>query len=116
MARPRSCRWKFRLQQHPGPEKPRTVHPQPRLPCLTLLGRFECGLCDEMAFEFHEWSSLRSVPFDRADVDSNPDWQRRFGLRVPVILDSWGEVVCEGRFDVQALDGWMIERRRHGGT
>lgn len=90
------------------------MSPPAPVPRLTLLGRIDCGLCEEMAFELQQWSSTRNVAFDHADVDGNPDWQRRFGLRVPVIMDTWGEVVCEARFDVQAMDGWLIECRRRG--
>jgi hypothetical protein len=41
------------------------------------------------------------------DVDSRPDWQERYGLRIPVLLDG-DRVVCEGHLDrgaVLALTG-----------
>lgn len=63
-----------------------------------LLGRAGCHLCDEMheAVTMHLGAAIR---IETADVDTRPEWQRRYGLRVPVLLDEWGEVIAEGRFE-----------------
>jgi len=49
------------------------------------------------------------IELRHADVDSRPDWQRRYGLRIPVLLDGWDEVVCEAHFDAEAFSAWHRE-------
>lgn len=54
---------------------------------LTLLRREGCGLCEEMLAELAELAAQWPLPpVDTADVDADPDWQRRYGLRIPVLL------------------------------
>lgn len=54
---------------------------------LTLLGREGCELCEQMLTELAELAAeLPLPPVDVADVDADPDWQRRHGLHVPVLL------------------------------
>jgi hypothetical protein len=54
---------------------------------LTLLTRAECALCDDM---LHELQALRAryalPPIRLLDVDSDRELQRRYGLKVPVLL------------------------------
>ncbi len=55
-------------------------------PLLTLYGRSYCHLCDDMLVALR---SLREVPaFDLGyvDVDSDPQFERRFGELVPVLM------------------------------
>lgn len=73
-------------------------------PRFLLLTRPECHLCEALYGELQEALAGRPARVDLADVDSRPDWQRRYGLRIPVLLDSWGEVVCEGRFEAAAFE------------
>lgn len=68
---------------------------------LRLLSRRGCHLCELMIEEL--------VPLCRGelklavlDVDSRPDWQDLYGLRIPVLLDG-DRVVCEGRLDRAAV-------------
>jgi hypothetical protein len=75
-----------------------------------LLGRVDCPLCEELYAEVHMALAGRPAEVATADVDSRPEWQRRYGLRIPVLLDAWNEVVCEGRFDAQAFEESMRER------
>jgi len=81
---------------------------------LLLLARPECGLCEEMEIELRSHPAFAGVELRHAEVDSQPDWQRRYGLRVPVLLDRWNEVVCEGRFDADAFSAWRLEIARRG--
>lgn len=54
---------------------------------MTLLGREDCGLCEEMAEALRALAAELPLPeWDFADVDSDPDWQRRYGLKIPVLL------------------------------
>ncbi|TDU25862.1 glutaredoxin-like protein DUF836 [Panacagrimonas perspica] len=81
---------------------------------LLLLGRPECGLCEEMEIALRSHHAFEGVELQHADVDSQADWQRRYGLRVPVLLDRWGDVVCEGHFDTDAFSAWRLEMARRG--
>jgi len=54
---------------------------------LTLVGREECGLCDEMQADLARLRATRPLPPLRViDVDSDPELVRRYGLHVPVLL------------------------------
>lgn len=79
---------------------------------LLLLGRADCGLCEELEAELRAHPGFAQIELHLDEVDSQPEWQRRYGLRVPVLLDAWNEVVCEGRFDATAFEQWCEERRR----
>lgn len=79
---------------------------------LLLLGRPDCGLCEELEQELRAHPGGADVQLDHGDVDSRPDWQRRYALRIPVLLDAWNEVVCEGRFDADGFARWRREARR----
>ena len=78
-------------------------------PRLLLLGRPDCGLCEEFEAELRGHTAFAGLDLVHADVDSNADWQRRYGLRIPVLLDGWNEVICEARFDGEAFDAWHRE-------
>lgn len=79
---------------------------------LLLLSRADCPLCEEMEVELRVHASSGPLALQLADVDANPVWQRRYGLRVPVLLDAWSEVVCEGRFDAESFEQWQRESAR----
>ena len=66
-----------------------------RLPAgLVVLSREGCGLCHEMLEALAELERERSIPaVTIVDVDSDPDLQRQFGLKVPVLLLD-GSVIC----------------------
>ncbi len=70
---------------------------------LTLLSREGCGLCEEFAAEVAALSEqIPLPPLEIADVDSDPEWQRRYGLKIPVLL--WdGEPVLTTFFDAAEL-------------
>ena len=54
---------------------------------LTLIGREECGLCDDMLADLERLRATRPLPPLRlVDVDSDPELVRRHGLHVPVLL------------------------------
>jgi hypothetical protein len=37
------------------------------------------------------------------DVDEREDWQRRYGLKIPVVLDANGLMLMSGAFDAARL-------------
>ena len=77
---------------------------------LRLMTRSECELCEymEMALRGHSlFANVTSLEF--VDVDEHELLKRRYGLRIPVLLDAWQEVICEGRFDERAFEQWFDE-------
>ena len=76
---------------------------------LLLLSRAECGLCEEMEAELRAHAAFVRCTLEIRDVDTDAILQRRYGLRVPVLLDAWNEVVCEARFDDSAFERWCEE-------
>jgi hypothetical protein len=79
---------------------------------LLLLGRPDCGLCEEFEAELRAHPDFERLHLEHGDVDSNGDWQRRYGLRIPVLLDPWNEVICEVRFDSESFAAWHREARK----
>lgn len=69
---------------------------------LLLLTRPECGLCEEFR-EALEQAFPGRFELREACVDDDPTWQRRFGLKIPVLLDEDGRLLCATRFDPEAL-------------
>jgi hypothetical protein len=70
---------------------------------LTLLTRAECGLCEEMAHELALLAARHALPpLTLLDVDSNRELQRRYGLKIPVLLLD-AVPVCSGRLDPAEL-------------
>jgi hypothetical protein len=70
---------------------------------LTLLMREECELCEQMYAALSALARRVALPaVSTADVDSDPHWQRRYGLKVPVLLLD-GTPVCRTRLDEEQL-------------
>ncbi|HEY6450984.1 MAG TPA: glutaredoxin family protein [Steroidobacteraceae bacterium] len=80
-----------------------STSPAGRHGALTLLTRAECGLCEEMLAELRALGARATLPpLCLVDVDSDPQLQRRYGLRVPVLLLD-GDVICSHRLDAEEL-------------
>jgi hypothetical protein len=71
---------------------------------LLLYTRRGCHLCE--AAEDMVAAHTRAAAVEILDVDANPDLQRLYGLRVPVLMAD-GTVVLEGRFDESVLARFM---------
>ena len=76
---------------------------------LILLGRDGCGLCEEFVEAFAAAFPAALASLEIADVDSRPGWQGRYGLVIPVLLDDEGTVICETRFDAEAVAGALAD-------
>ncbi len=75
------------------------IAPPPGAIACTLLTGRECPLCDEFRAELERWDGGRNFHvLTFADIDTDPDLSRHFGLRVPVLLHGDAEL-CAGRFD-----------------
>lgn len=79
---------------------------------LLLLGRAACALCEEFEQALRAHPAFAGLQMQHADVDESPEHLRRYGLRVPVLLDAWNELVCEGHFDAAAFAQWREEMKR----
>ena len=71
-------------------------------PVLLLLTRPGCELCEEFRAELEQAFPNR-FELREACVDDDPDWQRRYGLKIPVLLDQQGTLLCATRFDPASL-------------
>ncbi len=70
---------------------------------LTLLTRAECGLCEDMLHELQALHARHALPPLRLlDVDSDRELQRRYGMKIPVLLLD-DAPLCSGRLDRQEL-------------
>lgn len=64
---------------------------------LRFLTRQGCHLCEDAL------AMLAGVSFDIIDIDHDPDLLLLYDERVPVLLDSSGDVVLEGLFTDDAV-------------
>ncbi|MGA2563045.1 MAG: glutaredoxin family protein [Steroidobacteraceae bacterium] len=72
-------------------------------PTLTLLTRAECGLCEEMQAALQALGRRAALPpIAIVDVDSDAQLQRRYGLKIPVLLLG-ATPVCSQRLDASEL-------------
>lgn len=70
---------------------------------LTLLTRAECGLCEDMVNELQALGARHVLPPIRLlDVDSDRELQRRYGMKIPVLLLD-DVPVCSVRLDRDEL-------------
>lgn len=69
---------------------------------LLLLTRPDCDLCAEFRAELEQAFPDR-YEIDEACVDDRPEWRQRYGLKIPVLLDGHGTVLCSVRFDPEVL-------------
>lgn len=64
-----------------------------------LLSRAGCELCEDFALALH----ARALAFEIVDVDADPELRRRYGHRIPVLLDAQGFLLMEGAFAPERL-------------
>ena len=69
---------------------------------LLLLTRPGCHLCEEFRDELEQAFPGR-YQLREACVDDRPEWRERYGLKIPVLLDEQGELLCATRFDPESL-------------
>jgi Glutaredoxin-like domain (DUF836) len=72
---------------------------------LTLLTREECGLCEQMLAELARLRAHHALPPLRLldlDTEADPELQRRYTLKVPVLLLD-GVLIASGRLDAGEL-------------
>jgi hypothetical protein len=70
---------------------------------LVLLTRPECGLCEQMLQELETLRQRHTLPMIQLlDVDSDSELQRRYGLKIPVLLLD-RVPICSVRLDPDSL-------------
>lgn len=70
---------------------------------LTLVSRADCELCTRFLEELEALRTRAPIPaVDVVDVDSDASLQRRWSLKVPVLLLD-GALVCGPKFDAGEL-------------
>lgn len=76
-------------------------------PRLLLLTRPGCELCEELEIELMSHFGSETFDVSHADVDSDPEWRRRYGLKIPVLLADDGELLCSVRLDVDVVQAHL---------
>ncbi len=78
----------------------------PTVPCLTLVTRQDCPLCEDFQTALVAWCDRqRSFSLRVVDVDDSVILQQLYGWSVPVLLDG-EQLVCSGYFDADRLAAW----------
>ncbi len=72
-----------------------------------LLTRDGCELCEDAALAL---TLDGRVPFSAVPVDSRTDWLRRYGDRIPVLLDPQGLLVLAAPIDAEAVDAFVSKK------
>ncbi len=72
---------------------------------LTLVTRAGCHLCEDMERELAVQAEALGLAYTLQDVDADPDLQRRYGERVPVLLAAGAEL-CHYHLDPLSLRRW----------
>ena len=72
---------------------------------LTLYGRPECHLCDEMLAEL-EPMLQGAVRIQTVDISGDDDLEVRFGLKIPVLCAGDIELCCY-RLDKDRVHQWL---------
>jgi hypothetical protein len=78
---------------------------------LTLYGRKDCCLCDEMAEVVAVVAAERGYEVRKIDVDDDPALARAYGHEIPVLCAGDRRVVA-GRVSVRALRALLARHAR----
>ncbi len=80
---------------------------------LILYGHDGCGLCDrlERLITPHLAGASRTLPqLIKRDITNDPDWQQRYGARIPVLVYN-DRVILEGRPDPDHIEQVITKLR-----
>jgi len=80
-----------------------------------LLSRPACHLCDEMEEVLAAVLPSHGEDYVVEDVDSRPEWRRRFGEVIPVLLRD-GKPVAKLELDRQRLERIVRQSRARAGA
>lgn len=80
-----------------------------------LYTRAGCHLCEEMLQELEALRQTTSEAFavEILDIDRDPETQRHYALRIPVLTaETGGKVLCETRFHRQSVLDYLAASKR----
>ena len=69
---------------------------------LTFVTRHGCGLCAEALPRLERAVRWLPVVLDIVDIETEPDLEAEYHLRIPVVLDRNGKVIAEGQIGRRA--------------
>lgn len=75
------------------------------MPEWTVYSRAECSLCEHMLEQLAELLGPQ-VPVQVIDIDGEPELERKYGTRIPVLLAD-GEFVCAYRLDAERVRAYL---------
>lgn len=73
-----------------------------------VLSRADCSLCEAMLVELCDLLGERAAAIEVLDISGNPELERQYGQRIPVLLIE-GDFVCAYRLDPQRLRGYLAD-------
>ena len=76
---------------------------------LTVYGRPDCHLCQEMVDALEELKDPYAFNFNFVDIDENPRLVMLYGTIVPVLLGN-GQEICRHHLDFPALKAFLDTR------
>jgi glutaredoxin len=79
-------------------------------PRLTVYSRSRCRLCDDMITALRRLQAANSFDFCTVDVDRDPDLERRYGDKVPVLAYGAREL-CHYRLEAAVVTAFLAEFR-----
>jgi predicted thioredoxin/glutaredoxin len=71
------------------------------MPQWTVYSRADCSLCEHMLEQLAELLGPQ-VPVQVVDIEGDPELERKYGTRIPVLLAD-GEFVCAYRLDPERV-------------
>lgn len=74
---------------------------------LRLYHRPACHLCEEMLAELEQLRLTTTFELDQIDVDDNLPLRERYHVRVPVLEDGDGKLLCEVFLDPSAVLNYL---------
>jgi thioredoxin reductase (NADPH) len=79
-------------------------------PKLTVYNRAYCHLCEEMIEALRSLQGRAHFEIAIIDVDSDPELERRFGDKVPVLMHGAHEL-CHYQLDSAAVTAYLSKFR-----
>ena len=79
-------------------------------PTLTVYSRACCHLCDEMIEALRALQGFFQFEIAVADIDADPELERRHGERVPVLMHG-GRELCHYRLDTAIVTAYLSKFR-----
>lgn len=75
---------------------------------VRLMEKPDCGLCDEALASLRRLTRRTRLDIERVDVTHDPALERRYALRVPVLVIDDDELDAAG-LDEAAIGRWLEE-------